>query len=98
MGTVMAIIMTMSTQTFLPVSEAKSNLLKVLRKIEAQHGKVIITKNGMPKAVLIHYEDFEGLLETIDILSDSQTLKGLRRGLKDVRAGRVVSIKEAFEE
>ena len=88
----------MATETYLPVTAAKTHLLKVLRKIEKQHGKVIITKNGMPKAVLLHYEDFEGLLETIDILSDPETTKGIKRGMKDVRAGRVVNLKKAFEE
>ena len=58
----------------------------------------MITKNGMPKAVLLHYEDFEGLLETIDILSDPEAIKGVKRGIKDVRAGKVVGLKEAFEE
>jgi prevent-host-death family protein len=88
----------MPRETYLPVSTAKSDLLEVLRRIEIQREKVIITKNGIPKAVLLNYEDFEGLLETIDILSDRKTLKGVRRGLADVRAGRVVTLKKAFED
>lgn len=88
----------MASDIYLPVSTAKTDLLKVLREIEAKRGKVVITKNGIPKAVMLHYEDFEGLLETIDILSDPATMKGLRRGLRDVRAGRTVTLKEAFEE
>ena len=88
----------MPSDTYLPVSTAKADLLKVLRKTETQRDKIVITKNGMPKAVLLHYEDFEGLLETIDILSDQRTLKGIRRGLADIRAGQVVTLKKAFEE
>ena len=88
----------MPRETYLPVSTAKSDLLKVLRKIETQRDQVVITKNGIPKAVLLHYEDFEGLLETIDILSDRKTLKGIRSGLADARAGRVVTLKKAFED
>ena len=45
--------------------------VSTLRNIEEQHGNVVITKNGLPKAVLLRYEDFESLLETIDILSDA---------------------------
>src|SRR5207237_7222939 len=92
---IIVIIVTMPRETYLPVSTAKSDLLGVLRRIETQRDKVVITKNGIPKAVLIHYEDFEGLLETIDILSDRKTLKGVRRGLADVGAGRVVALKKA---
>lgn len=91
-------MMTMNVEEYLSVSSVKSRLLEVLRRIEKQRGNVVITKNGIPKAVLLPYEDFEGLLETIDILSDSRTVDGIRRGLKDIKSGRVVSVKEAFKE
>ena len=90
--------MAMKIEEYIPVSSAKARLLEILRKIEEQHGRVVITKNGVPKAVLIHYRDFEGLLETIDILSDSETMKGIKRGLKDIRVGKVVGLKEAFKD
>ncbi|MFQ5903974.1 MAG: type II toxin-antitoxin system Phd/YefM family antitoxin [Candidatus Binatia bacterium] len=88
----------MKIEEYIAVSSAKARLLEILRKIEEQHGKVVITKNGFPKAVLINYEDFEGLLETIDILSDAEMMKGVKKGLQDIRAGRVVSLKEAFKD
>ena len=91
-------MLTMSVEEYITVSTAKAQLLDVLRRIEEQHTKVIITKNGAPKAVLLPYEDFEGLRETIDILADPATVKGIRKGLNDVSAGRVVSLEEAFED
>ena len=90
--------MTMKIDQYVPVSTAKAQLLEIIRRIEDEHGKVVITKNGLPKAILISYEDFEGLIETIDILADSVTVEGLRKGLKDVKAGRVVGIDEAFKD
>ena len=91
-------IMTMMSQVYVPVSTAKARLLEVLRRIEEQHAHVVITKNGVPKAVLLPYEDFEGLLETIDILADSRATNGIKRGLKDINAGRVVRLEEAFRD
>jgi len=88
----------MSIDEYIPVSTAKSQLLNVLRRIEEQHAKVAITKNGTPKAVLLPYRDFEGLCETIDILADPAMVQGIRRGLDDVTAGRVVTVEEAFED
>ena len=80
------------------VSAAKAQLLEVLRRIEGQGAKVVITKNGVPKAVLLGYRDFEGLLETIDILTDQRTVEGIKKGLKDIQQGKVVSLKEAFKD
>ena len=94
----MVMMMTMKAEEYLSVSAAKAQLLEVLRRIEETHGNVVLTKNGSPKAVLIPYADFEGLLETIDILADSPTTAGIKRGLADIKAGRVVSLAEAFKD
>ena len=88
----------MKIEEYMSISDAKARLLEVLRRIEEQHGKVVITKNGIPRAVLLAYDDFEGLLETIDILSDSRTVNGIKKGLRDIKAGKVVSLKEAFRD
>ncbi|MCY3756433.1 MAG: type II toxin-antitoxin system Phd/YefM family antitoxin [Acidobacteria bacterium] len=93
-----AIIFAMSIDEYIPASTAKSQLLNILRRIEEQHTRVVITKNGIPKAVLLPYRDFEGLRETIDILADPAMVQGIRMGLDDVTAGRVVGVEEAFED
>lgn len=93
-----AIIVTMFIDEYIPVSTAKSQFLNLLRRIEEQHAKVVITKSGAPKAVLLPYRDFEGLCETIDILAEPAMVQGIRRGLDNVTAGRVVSVEEAFED
>jgi prevent-host-death family protein len=88
----------MKIDEYVPVSLAKGRLLEVLRQLEKHHGKIMITKNGLPKAVLISYEDFEGLLETIDILADAETVKGIRQGLKDIKAGKMLGLEETFKD
>jgi prevent-host-death family protein len=88
----------MNIEKHIPISSAKAKLLELLRQVEEGHENVVITKNGLPKAVLLNYDDFAGLLETIDILSDPKTMHGIKRGLRDLKAGRVVSLEEAFKE
>jgi antitoxin YefM len=88
----------MKIDEYVSVSAVKVHLLEVLRRLEKHHGKIMITKNGLPKAVLISYEDFEGLLETLDILSDAETMKGIRKGLKDIKAGKMISLEETFKD
>ncbi len=36
--------------------------------------------------------DKESLIETIEILSDSQTLREIEQGIKDIKAGRYVKL------
>ena len=88
----------MMIEKHVPISSAKTRLLELLRQVEENHENVVLTKNGLPTAVLLSYEDFAGLLETIEILADAKTRRGIKAGLQDVKAGRVVRLEDAFKE
>ena len=81
---------------FIPITKAKNRLLDLIRDFQAKDDIVAITKNGVPAAVLLSVERFEGLLETIDILSDEKAMASLRRSLRQARAGRWVSHEKVF--
>ena len=81
---------------FMSITEAKTRLLDLVRYLKEKDDIVAITKNGVPAAVLLSVEKFEGLLETIDILSDEKAVKSLRRSLREARAGRWVKHDEVF--
>ncbi|HID28125.1 MAG: hypothetical protein ACE5KT_11495 [Methanosarcinales archaeon] len=38
-------------------------------------------------------EELEGILETIEIMNDKESVEGLRRSMEDVKAGRVYELK-----
>ena len=81
---------------FIPITKAKNRLLDLIRDFQAKDDIVAITKNGVPAAVLLSVERFEGLLETIDILSDEKAMASLRRSLRQAQAGRWVSHEKVF--
>jgi prevent-host-death family protein len=81
---------------FIPITEARTRLLSLVRDLKEKGGIVAITRNGVPTAVLLSAERFEGLLETIDILSDEKVVKSLRRSLRQARASRWSTHGEVF--
>ena len=85
-------------QQYIPVTKAKSDLLALLRKIKDSDDAIAITKNGVPEAVLISMKKFEGLLETLDILSDEKTMKSLRKSIREADKGMWLDFAEVFEE
>ena len=74
----------------LPISEARAKLSQLVDDVDGRFERVQITKSGKPKAVLVSQEEIDGWLETIDILSDPETMKAIREGEADIKAGRVV--------
>jgi antitoxin YefM len=85
-------------QEYIPVTKAKSQLLDIIRKIEHSDQTVAITKNGVPEAVMISMKKYEGLLETLAILSDKKAMKSLRKSIKEAQEGKWLDIDEVFEE
>ena len=59
---------------------------------------IVVEKHGKPAVVLVDARYFEGLLETLDLLSDPQAMKMLRRGLEDERAGRLIPHDQLMKE
>ncbi len=64
----------------IPVWSPKDKLFEFLHQVEDKHKNILITKNRLPKAVLLNYEEFSGLLEKINILADQQAIRTLRAG------------------
>lgn len=81
---------------FVPITKAKNELLEIIRQVEKDDSTIAVTKNGVPAAVILSMEKFEGLIETLDILSDEKTMKSLKKSIRQGRAGKWVSYDEVF--
>ncbi len=65
----------MSTE---PLRAIRDHLSEVVDRVEHQHERVIITRNGRDAAVLISPEDLDQLEETLSVLSDPEALADIR--------------------
>lgn len=70
----------------------RPELPKVADSVETNLDRYIVTRHGKPVMMLINPEDYEGLLETIEILSDKSAIKRIRKSLKEARAGKTISL------
>ncbi|MQA83903.1 MAG: type II toxin-antitoxin system prevent-host-death family antitoxin [Streptosporangiales bacterium] len=89
------------TMQILPLAEAKARLSELVAQIQQQHDEITITRNGRAAAVMVPIEEWEGLHETLEILSDSETVAALRRARDEIERGEVHTTEEvlaAFHE
>ncbi|NJM62582.1 MAG: type II toxin-antitoxin system Phd/YefM family antitoxin [Oscillatoriales cyanobacterium RU_3_3] len=54
----------------------------------------IVTKDGKPAIVALSFKQFESLLETIEILSDSEFMKQLRSGIEQAQKGETIDLQQ----
>ena len=50
--------------------------------------RYIITRHGKPEAILLSEEDYESLIETIDILSDPKLMKDIKKAKEEFKKGK----------
>jgi len=76
------------------LKELRPKLPDVINSIDGRLDRYIVTKRGRPVAAMMSIDDYEGLLETIEILSDKQTVKRIKQSKKEIAEGKTVSLKD----
>ncbi len=80
--------------TTLSLSEIKARLSEVVDQVEREHDRVVLTRNGVPAAVILSPDDLEALEDTLELLSDPAARADIEAARLDVLAGRSVSAEE----
>ena len=84
----------MSGVKTLPLTEARKDLSKIVDEVAGAHEHVLITRQGRPAAVVMSADEFESWQETLELMADPEAMASIRRGLRDIKAGRVTPYDE----
>lgn len=68
----------------------RDHFSEVVDRVEFQHERVVVTRNGHAAAVLISPDDLAELEETLDVLSDPEALADIREADAAYARGDVV--------
>jgi antitoxin YefM len=75
----------MQIDSYIAVTKAKAHLLDMIRNIDDRDDTIAITKNGIPKAVIMSMEQYEAMCETMAIMADEDMMKQIRASIKDMQ-------------
>ena len=74
--------------TTVSLKTLRPTLPRVIDQIDRKLDRFVVTKRGKPVAVMLSIDDYEALMETLDILADPAAMHGLRAGEADIRKQR----------
>ncbi len=87
----------MPTET-MSLTELRPRLSEVVERAQQFFDRFVITRHGRAEAVLLAADDFEGLLETVDILSDNELVIRLTEAEEELARGGGHSLDEVRRE
>ena len=75
-----------------PLTEVRSRLSEIVDEVASIGSTVEISRHGRPVAVVVGYEEYESLLETLNILADESTMDAIAEAERDIAAGELISL------
>ncbi len=88
------IILYMST---ISLADARSRFSQIIESASSTHERFEITKNGERVALIIGADDFDSLIETLEILADRDQTREILQGMRELQDGKSVGSEEMRE-
>ena len=76
------------------LKELRPMLPQVVDSIDSKMDRYVVTRRGKPVLVMLGMEDYEALMETLDILADKKAMTGIKDGIADIQQGKTRSWQE----
>lgn len=77
-----------ASSTYITATEARNNFFDLLDQVKKGPYPIHITLKGIPEAVIMSKDDYDGWVATIETISDPELMEAIREGDEDIKAGR----------
>ena len=71
--------------------DARRELTRLPERLSSTPATVTVTRRGKPVLAIMAWEDYEAIVETLEILSNEEAVGQLRRSIQEVKEGKTVS-------
>jgi len=78
----------------IPFSEAKAHLSELADRVENEHERILVTRNGRPSFVVMSPDDLESLEETLDIVRDPDLARSIARSRNEAARGERMRLRD----
>lgn len=74
------------------ITEARKNFLPLIDRVENELYRFMVTKHGKPVAVIISYEEYSRMVETLRLIEDRELAHEIKQGAAEVEQGNVIAL------
>jgi prevent-host-death family protein len=77
----------MNSKTTLSITEARKNIFDIAQEVQKPGTYYTLTENGKPKAVILSFEEFDSLMENLELLSDTDAMERIKKAEQEFETG-----------
>ena len=83
----------------LPLSEVKAKLSRLIDDVTSRDEEIVITRNGIPAAVVVSADEYGSWQETLAVRADAELMRDILEGLRALKENRsrLYTLEELFE-
>jgi len=74
----------------IPITRARNELLPLIERVNESMFKFIITRQGKPAAVVLSYDEYSRMVETLNLIQDKFLNTKLHKGLQEAEEGHLI--------
>ena len=80
----------------LTISKARNRLLKLPKEMskQGQAQAITVTHHGKPVLAILPWEFYDSLMETLEVLGDTEFMGSLRKGIQELKAGKGIPLEK----
>lgn len=88
----------MTRKNIISISEARKNIFKIAEEVQKPNKIYTLTEKGRPKVVLMSAEEFDSLMENLEILGDPKVMANIKKAEDEFKKGNYISLDEFKKE
>lgn len=86
-----------TAQDFLSVTDARHDFFNLLDKVERSARAYTLTRKGKPIAQLVNFEQWRGILTTLEILANPSHRAELDKRIRETKRGETIPFDRVFK-
>ena len=74
------------------ITEARKRFLPLINQVEEDLYRFMVTKHGKSVAVILNYEEYSRMVETLRLIEDKEVALEIRHGLAEAEQGDLIPL------
>lgn len=82
----------------LTITKARQDLFKIAEQVQKPNNFYTLSVEGEPKVVMMSFNEFDSIMETMEILSDPKVMSDIKKAEEEYERGEYITLEEMKKE